>query len=273
MVASKWQKHRFLAKYPSIQQHLPETYLFREDTLSHLLEQHEIVYAKPVIGTGGHGVIRIKKKGKAFEVRRGVSRKYVYDDGELYSVIKAMTKGKEYLVQQGIGMISIDQRPIDYRLLLLRPRTSWKNMGIIGKQAAKHKIVTNHCQGGKAVSFSRSLMKSLDLSREKCEKLRNSTYLLGRRVAKTLGDSHHLRKLGLDIAIDHDLQIWLLEVNTSPRYKLFRYHRDKTLYPRISRYMKMIKAKKQQAEKSRLRPVKAGKTFWLQPSERTVWTT
>ncbi|MNY76879.1 hypothetical protein D3C86_2166020 [compost metagenome] len=48
-------------------------------------------------------------------------------------------------------------------------------------------------------------------------------------------------ELGLDIGIDEDLQLWLIEANTRPQYKLFRDHDDRTLYARIGAIIKTVR--------------------------------
>lgn len=240
-IASKWIKHRVLAENPSLRKHLPETQLYTNHSLWQMIARHRTVFLKPVVGTGGKGIIRIvRRNGACFSVQIGMNKYSVKSKQRLLRLIRYLTGLKQYLVQQGIDLISLEKRPLDYRLLILRPGSAWKIIGIMGKWAARGKIVTNHCRGGKPIDFQPSLKRSLGLSKRKCKKMENNIHALGRRVAETLGNHYRMRGLGLDIGIDKQKRIWLLEANTEPLYRLFRYHHNRALYPKIVRYMKQI---------------------------------
>jgi len=244
-IASKWIKHRVLAQYPSIRKHLPETHLYSPRYLWHMLQRHGTLYIKPVVGSGGHGIIRVKQRGKtSFAIQKDMKRYQVNSKGDLLLLLRRlMGEKRRYLIQKGIHLISIKKRPIDYRLLILRPESEWKVIGTIGKWAAPGKIVTNHCRGGKPINLLPSLKKSLGCSEQRCQRVEDKINRLGMRVAETLGNRYRMRQMGLDIGIDKKLRIWILEVNTGPRYQLFRYHHDRTLYPKIVDYMRKINSR------------------------------
>ncbi len=240
-IASKWLKHRVLAEYPSIRKHLPETHLYTNASLWNTIRRHRSVYLKPVVGSGGNGIIRIIRKNESsFLVQKGMNKYPVKSKQSLFRLIRRLTGPKRYLVQQGINMISIQNRPLDYRLLILRPRADWEIIGTMGKWAAPGKIVTNFVRGAKPINLCSSLKRSIGYNNGECANMEERINLLGMGVAKTLGNRYRMRDLGLDIAIDKRGRLWILEVNTGPFYKLFRYHHNRSLYPKIVRYMRMI---------------------------------
>jgi len=244
-IASKWIKHRVLSQYPSIRKHLPETHLYSQRSLWNMLQRHGTLYIKPVVGSGGHGIIRVKQRGKtSFAIQKDMKRYQVNSKGDLLLLLRRlMGEKRRYLIQKGIHLLSIKKRPIDYRLLILRPEDEWKVIGTIGKWAAPGKIVTNHCRGGKPINLHPSLKLSLGCSKHRRQRVEDKINRLGMRVAETLGNRYRMRQLGLDIGIDNKLRIWILEVNTGPRYQLFRYHQDRTLYPKIVDYMRQINSR------------------------------
>lgn len=242
-IASKWIKHRVLVQDSLIRAHLPQTRLLSGHTLWSMLRRHRTVYLKPVIGTGGHGIFRIRWLGNTSYLLQKEMKQYsLRGKVALLRLIRRLTGSRKYLVQQGIDLLSIKQRPLDYRLLMLRPSDRWKLIGTMGKWAAPGKIVTNHCRGGKPIGLCLSLQRSLNCSAARCQQIEQAINQLGQRIAKTLGDRYHMRQLGIDLGIDKQLRIWILEVNTDPRYQLFRYHQDRSLYPKIVHYMKKIKS-------------------------------
>jgi glutathione synthase/RimK-type ligase-like ATP-grasp enzyme len=242
IIRSKVKKHRILSRYPAIRRHLPETYLLSQQTLFRLLRKYPDLYLKPVHGTGGSGIIRIRRGSHAYHVQTGTTNTIVRDRRKLYSVVTQLTRRKRYLIQQGISLLTINRRPLDYRLLLLKPGRTWNAMGIMGRWAAPNKIVTNYCRGGKPITLCSSLRRSQGLSSRQCRKMEQRICELGLQVAKAMGNPYSMRELGLDLGIDQKQRIWLLEVNTRPRFKLFRYHRDRTLYRRIAGYVRMIRS-------------------------------
>ncbi|MFY0542656.1 YheC/YheD family protein [Brevibacillus sp. H7] len=240
---SKLKKHRILARHQSIRPFLPETHLLNQQTLFYLLRKYPVLYLKPDRGTGGGGIIRIRRGRKAYHVQAGVTSRIVQDRRKLYSVVTRLTGRRRYLVQQGISMVTIKRRPIDYRLLVLKPGTSWEVMGIMGKWAAPNKIVTNYCRGGRPIRLFNSLRRSMGMSEQQCRKTEQRIFALGLQVARAM-NPYSLRELGLDLAIDRNLRIYLLEVNTGPQFKLFRFHADRTLHRKIAGYVRRIRSRR-----------------------------
>lgn len=241
-MASKWKKHLILARHPSIRRHLPETYLLNQRSLFHLLQKYPVVFLKPVKGTGGNGIIRIRRSGNAYDVQTSSVNRVVRDRRNLFGVVTRLTRRRSYLVQQGISLLTIHQRQLDYRILMLKPGHSWLSMGIMGKWAAPNNIVTNYCRGGSPIRLGDSLKRSLRLSNEQIRMMEQRITNVGYRVARAMGDPYAMREMGLDIGIDQDRRIWVLEVNTGPKFELFRFHADKTRYRTIAGYMRKIRS-------------------------------
>jgi len=164
------------------------------------------------------------------------------DQTELFNLLKKIMGERPYMIQQGIPLITIQNRPLDFRVLVLRPKTNWEVMGIMGKWAAKNKIVTNHSRGGAPITLDKALKNSVNATDQQINQMEKKLIQLGLEASKSLRRSYrNVREVGMDVAIDNQLNTWILETNSRPNYQLFRSHRDKRLYGKIDRYIHLIR--------------------------------
>ena len=220
---------------------LPRTALFTSGGLLNSLQTEPVIYVKPVVGSGGQGIIRIKRVANQYLVQYGLTKILITNKEKLLQTMRRITMGRPYLIQEGIKLLSIQERPVDFRLLLLRPGSKWLMAGIMGKWAAPGKIVTNHAKGGRPITLQKALRTSLGLSAADCKVIEKRMKLIGYHITQTLGTPHGLREMGIDLGIDKQLNIWIFEVNTTPQFNLFKYHQDKSLYSKVARTISMIR--------------------------------
>ncbi len=240
--ASKWQKYRTLVREPSIRPHIPETAIFNKSSLMDFLEKYSFVYLKPIAGTGGYGIIKASKKANKYVLQTSRYTFTLQDISDLYHKLTRIIGKKRYMIQQGISLISIDNRPIDFRVLVLRPYEKWELIGIMGKLAGKNKIVTNHSRGGRPILFAKAMKKSLRLSELDMHRLEANLNAVSMAIVKQLSkDYRYVREVGIDMAVVTDLNIGILETTSMQRFHVFKYHPKKTLYPKIYHYIKYIR--------------------------------
>src|SRR6478609_391275 len=97
----------------------------------------------------------------------------------------------------------------------------WETTGVIGRVAHPAKIVTNFHNGGTLKSVDTLLKKYLPPAERKGYVQR--LQVMGVQVAKAINTRYRgVKEIGVDVAIDKDLQPWILEVNTSPDPYIFR---------------------------------------------------
>lgn len=240
-VASKWKKTQLLLENEIIRPYIPEMLRLTKETLFQMLMLHSVVYLKPESGMKGNGIIRIEYTGDNYLIRTGTGSKMVSSIFPVFQWLKRKTEGHKYLVQQGIDLISIDNKPIDFRVLLQKPKKEWVYSGIVGKLGEPNSITTNLAQGGTAISFRDALSKTLELSLEEMIELKDQLKQLSLIIAHQLSSSYPgLRELGIDYAIDKEGNFWVLEVNTTPGHQLFKQLPNEKIYKRIVRNFKII---------------------------------
>lgn len=246
-VSSKWTKTKNILKNKGLASHVPATRQYSLDALEQMLETYKFVYIKPDRGTYGNGVmcvemIHTKKTDnsdstKSYNLCYETKKEHYSTTEQLHKTITRLCQDKEYLIQQGIRLLRYKGLPFDLRVLVQKnPFGRWESTGIIGRVAAKHKIITNHHSGGTVKHFK--LLMSEHMSSEEINNIRKELYNLGANTASQLQRSFpNLKEIGLDVAVDSRWNIWILEVNTKPALFPFKkFFKDQSIYQKVKKY-------------------------------------
>lgn len=230
---SKWRKHEALWEHTELRPHLPETAKLSHGQLLVFLDKYRVVYVKPCYGGGGRGIIKLTRDEDWVQVQTLTHKKTIAID-RVYAYLAQIIGKKSYVIQQGIDLLDIQDRKIDFRVLLLKPRTKWVFMGSMGKLGVRGQVVTNHCRGGKSIIVHNAIQESTGWQDEQIEELEQTLHRLGYQIAQVLERRFPLiSELGLDMGIDREGNVWLIEANTRPHYNLFKHHKDPALYNKI----------------------------------------
>lgn len=214
-VASKWVKTSVLRQDARVAAHIPETRIFSRGSLESMLDRYGRVVMKPVVGTGGIGVIMIIKSASGYTVRhrRRTTRHATFD--AMMAKVRAIKRKRSYLVQRGIELATIGGRPIDYRVKVVKQRGRWVTRAMVGRLANRGLFVTNLCRGGKQLSAAAGISRSLSASQVGAKKseMRSIT-----RTCIELLERHFpgVSQLGFDYGFDRSGRLWIFEVNTRP---------------------------------------------------------
>lgn len=236
-IFSKWKKTKILQD-SSLRSYIPKTSIYSALRLKEMLNQYQMVYVKPDLGTHGKGVMRVTQRtNDSFELREGTSTATFTEIDSLLAKIKTRIRKRKYLIQQGIHMLSHRGRKFDLRVFVQKNvNNKWEVMSIFGRKAAAHKIVTNVSSGGKMESL-RTLLKP-HLNASSTQQLRSELERIGLSVGAQLSKGNKgIKELGLDIAIDKSMHPWILEVNTKPAIYVYRTF-NPAAYRRIVRNAK-----------------------------------
>lgn len=227
----KWDVYHLLRGDEDAYKHVPESYIDPSPTqIKDMLEKHSFIYLKPTAGSLGIGIYRLtynKNRGYFARFRRNgknVLLRYSTFDGLMRLVKHRRGRLKNYVAQQGIRLVEIDQCPIDFRFHLNKNGyNNWVVAGIGAKQAARGNITTHVRTGGKLLTPEQALNRIYGESKSQ-DVLRRM-----KRVSIKLAESierlypHRIGELGFDIGIDQAGSIWMFEANSKPGRSIFRH--------------------------------------------------
>lgn len=262
-VPSKWAKTRIILQNHSLSQYVPDTRKYELNELKAMIAQYTMVYIKPDRGSYGIGVMRAEQrtvvlsasnqkaaadeatsssytqppeKQTLFILRYGKTAEVFFSLEELHENIVKRIQNRTYLIQKGINLLRHKDRPFDLRVLTQKkPSGGWETTGMLGRVAAPQKIVTNYNSGG-TIHTVDALLKNYMNSTEALMTV-NHLKALGIQIATQLETTYPgIKEIGLDIAMDQHMNLWLLEVNTLPSIVIFKIFPDKSIYRKIHRY-------------------------------------
>lgn len=230
IVKSKMAKIKVLQNDEFIANYLPETVWYDKDNLQKMLTLYQTVFVKPDYGKGGERVMSLSREQDGYLVRYGAKSLPGLSFNRAAKTVEQFFRGDTFLIQQGIGLLSVDDCPVDIRVYVQKPYSAWEVTGFLGKIAAKNKVMTNYKQGGTLHTFAETMEKA-GIGSEKTKELKELISLISLRIANVLNKVYPgLRELGPDIGFDRELRPWLFEVNTRPVFlkgkcpKADKYH-------------------------------------------------
>ena len=104
-VGSKWIKTKVLLLNKELRKFVPETRIYSQTNLLHMLIKHKMVYVKPINGSFGQGVIRVEKNDK-YRFQAGKVAKSFGTFQGLFAALNKAKLNRSYLVQQGIHLLN-----------------------------------------------------------------------------------------------------------------------------------------------------------------------
>lgn len=215
-LASKWAKTAALLSHPGIAPHIPQTKLYTAANLRSMLNSYGMVVIKPVVGAGGHGVIKVSRTAGGYNYTYYSTRRAYSSFEGLVQALKKHQRGRRYLIQRGIQLAAISGRPIDYRVKYCKQGEGWVCRAMVGRLARQGLFVTNLCRGGTMLPASEGIRRSLSSAVVKSKK--NQMRELTRMSTQVLENRYPgIGQLGFDYGIDNKGKIWIFEVNTRPQ--------------------------------------------------------
>ncbi|MBH5319172.1 YheC/YheD family protein [Paenibacillus sp. GSMTC-2017] len=218
-IRGKLRVCRYLLTESHIGKYVPRTVKFNRLNLEMMCSKYSSLYVKPDIGSLGIGICKIKKSADGYVLQRIVGKRQLKEQYRNVSDIYAsMNRSKQgsLIIQQGIGLDRVNNRPYDIRVMVQRkPGGSWVCTGYMVKVGVENKIVTNYYQGGSIYTLNK-LHSQLQLTKEEGERRRGRLTTAALDVAKVLSKKKSgMHEMGIDFAYDSDRRLWILEVNSN----------------------------------------------------------
>ncbi|GIM47895.1 hypothetical protein DNHGIG_34440 [Collibacillus ludicampi] len=226
----KDEVYRLLLQSPVTSVYIPETKpLTSLNTLQAMSKRHPLLYAKPIHGSLGIGIMQIQQRERLYELRyqrKGKSVSYrFYQMEPLYSFIRRIAGQRHYVIQQGIDLRQTDGRVTDFRMHLHKNGSGmWEVIGI-GAKVAGDAAVTTHVHNGGVVMDADEVFHmwygeyAEMMKAELCSKACLIAQTIEQFVEGTIGE------LGLDMGFDQQDRIWMFEANAKPGRAIFRHPR------------------------------------------------
>ncbi|CAM4115866.1 YheC/YheD family protein [Paenibacillus alkaliterrae] len=214
-----------LKKDESLVRYLPESHSLRNYTmLKSMCLRYNNVFLKPVRGSLGKGIIRITRLDESnyqamYATSAGTRRQQYTSLVKLFSTISAKMKTVRYQIQQGLQLIDIQKRPVDFRALVQKNISGkWTITSIVARTAGNHHFVSNLARGGTLSSVGEAIARSnlqSGISRQDAsQRLKQAALHIAHGVDTQI--PAHFGELGIDLAMDTSGRVWLLEVNSKP---------------------------------------------------------
>lgn len=209
----------------SLTRYLPESHLLGSySTLKAMCSRYPVVFLKPIRGSLGKGIMRISRTEGggllALSTTAGGTRKQQYANAQkLFSAISGKMKTVRYQIQQGLQLIDIQKRPVDFRALVQKnSKGKWTITSIVGRIAGNHHFVSNLARGGTLTTVKGAIARSNLAPGTSRQEAAGRLQRAALEIAAGI-DAHipaHFGELGIDLALDTSGRVWLLEVNSKP---------------------------------------------------------
>lgn len=225
-LSGKWQVHQMLSKSSQLAPFLPPTEILTYGTLQETLEKYGAAIIKPMAGTHGIGVVRIKEIRDGYEASgrnrdNQPFRRVLRTRDGLKSFVSSFTAGRKFLVQPYLELHTSDGIPFDVRVLVQKNgQGKWEITGKAVRLGDKRSITSNLHGGGKAVSLAEFLSKHFKPALK--TRIDQQITRLANDLPPFLEESHgRLVELGIDVGIDIAGNVWIIEVNSRPGRTVF----------------------------------------------------
>ncbi|WP_419878613.1 YheC/YheD family protein [Brevibacillus centrosporus] len=221
---SKWAIYQILADSP-FQSYLPKSHTYDSNQLITFLEEYRTAFLKPHYGSKGQGILRVECNltGTYTLAEQTWDPSFVTSDpSALITLLENKMGTKKYLIQKEIRMKKINDRSVDFRVMVQKNgQGNWAITGELVRFANRQSYLSNLFT--RSDSLQNVLAGLYQQWPQKAATLIHEIHKVCLGVAERL-DQHygHIAELGIDITIDHIDQIWLIEVNSRPSKMIFK---------------------------------------------------
>ncbi len=218
----KWQVQSWLSTEKALAGFLPDTTLLDgSKTLTRFLYAHNTVFVKPIHGSLGIGIIKlVHEEGKILAILRTrtghVKQRSFSHARAVYQFYRKRWLRNPHVLQEGLSLLTVDDRPVDIRVLLQKDRKGrWRKTKVYLRVAAIGEFTSNLTTGGLAIPLSTLVLIEQGLSLSRLER---QIRLLATLIPVTLerASGRLLGELGIDLGVAQNGRLSIIEVNSKP---------------------------------------------------------
>ncbi|WP_128894680.1 YheC/YheD family endospore coat-associated protein [Longirhabdus pacifica] len=240
---NKWTLRKWLLKSNITKRFIPETKRLTEKTnLRRWLSRHKSIYLKPASGKAGAGIMKINKQKPPKRYKLTVqanasSQCFQYiTSKKLKEKVLSISENEKYIIQQGIDLLTNNNRPFDLRLLAQKNILGeWEITGM-GARIAGSSSITTHVPRGGSIGDPSKLISSF-YTKKRAEKIISRSKRVALVITKQIEkcSKHSLGEMSLDLGLDINGKVWFFEANSKPM-KFDERHIRKVSLERIIQY-------------------------------------
>lgn len=240
IASNKWTFYKLLARVPQLRGHLPRTSLCSSGReLFNTLQSRSDVYIKPLGGSRGVSIYRLRRDGAALLAsweRRIVPRKHdqtsnVFqpdtriEERAIPTLADCLafwkeTKLRRAIVQDTVCLPKRDGSPYDFRWLMGgsdKPQV----VARIARLGRPQSITTNIHTGGRAVE-AEEMIEDIVGKSQRDQTVRRLDQV-AMRVVQTLAKAYGpFAEVGIDLALTENGDIYIFEMNPTPGRRMLR---------------------------------------------------
>ncbi|RNA66216.1 YheC/YheD family protein [Alteribacter keqinensis] len=247
---NKWQMYKMLKKFPEINNHLPETKVYKSTMDILHFTQGSSAYLKPLSGKKGKRILKIDRQDNGITISAGKgnnTKKYKFQNSEqVHRFVKKIYKRSRLIIQRNLNLDIIPGHQVDFRVVMVKDQDKhWNSLFIFGRKGARGNIVSNRSQGGKVYRGTELLMEAFNLDETEAagfiKRMSELAILAAEKVDKS---GHNMGFYGIDLGVDQNKKIWIIEMNNrSPNDNIgSKIGERKVLYN--ARYYNMMYARR-----------------------------
>jgi len=196
--------------------YIPKGKPLTADSLREFLSLYSTIFIKPIFGSQGNGIIKIDRVENEFIFQTNDGADIVFEEQEeCIHFIEKNIGFQNYMIQEGLDLVTIQDRPVDFRFLCHRlDQNKWSVTFSVARISDEGSFVSNIAKGGELAS-PKIVLRHIFL--DKADSIYQTMKELAISVCKSIqSKNHHYAELGIDLGIDTKGRAKLIEINSKP---------------------------------------------------------
>ncbi|MFB7139909.1 YheC/YheD family protein [Gottfriedia sp. NPDC056225] len=190
------------------------------EQLEHFIQKYETVFIKPIHGSQGRNILRVTKEKELFRLKNSQNSEVELEFQsihEVFQIIKQQLSKRSCIIQEGLPLISKDNRLVDFRFLCHKNKfNNWEVTSTVARIGHPTQFVSNLARGGDLQKIDEFLSQYLP----KKERVHFKKLLveLAIECCRCIDSSFDglFAEFGVDLAIDNQFNPWVIELNSKP---------------------------------------------------------
>lgn len=236
---NKLDVYERLKKVANVNKYLPITQPFNVSIVAEMLTKHRRVYIKPENGSHGLEIYqitydRIKNDYycRYFDEQKNYRLQRFKNLETLFQRVLATKNTKKMLVQQGIQLLRIENKQVDFRIHANKDKNGEWIVSAIAAKVAQPQSVTTHIKDGGEIQTLAEIFPDYQIKKKYEDKLISAALSLSKALDQQMNGI--IGEIGFDLGIDTNDRVWLFEANSKPGRSIF-LHPNLTSADRLTR--------------------------------------